>query len=77
MPAMITTKDNPHDPRDDFPAWFAWDIAHGYNTCAYLARVSAAVEDFPEGIAENQTEEAIDEIIRLHNGEIYEKLAAD
>lgn len=71
---MITTKDNPYDPREDFNAWFQWDVFHGYHTCSYLSRVGAFTEDWPEEFEDRQMEAAIDEIIALHNGEIYEKL---
>lgn len=77
MAAMITTLDNPHDPRLDFTAWFAWDVEHGYNTCAYLARVAMVTPDFPQQIQDAQIEAAIDEIIVIHAGGMYKKLAIE
>lgn len=74
MAAMITTEDNPFDPRLDFPAWYAWDVEQGYNTCAYLARVAVLVDDFPEEVEDRQIEAAIDEIISIHDGGLYKKL---
>lgn len=77
MAAMLTTEDNPHDPRLDFTAWYAWDVQQGYNTCAYLARIAVVAEDFPEPVRDRQIEEAIDEIIAIHAGGMYKKLILD
>ncbi len=74
MPAMITTVDNPYDPRNEFAAWYAWDVEHGYNTCAYLARVTVVSESFPEAVQDRQREQAIDEILKLHQDGLYKKL---
>ena len=77
MAAMITTKDNPFDPRIDFAQWYAWDVAQGYNTCSYLARVSVVATEMPEVVQDAQIEAAIDEIIAIHAGGLYEKLPLD
>lgn len=74
MAAMITTEDNPFDPRQDFWAWYQWDVEQGYNTCAYLARVAQAADEVPQEVIDRQIEQAIDEIIELHSGGIYKKL---
>lgn len=74
MGAMITTVDNPIDPRDDFAMWYAWDVQNGYNTCAYLARVAITLPEDPEDLDDHQMEAAIDEIIQIHDGGMYKKL---
>lgn len=74
MAVMVTTTDNPYDPRTNFPAWYSWDIKHGYHTCAYLARVLHETDDFPQEYNDRLVEEAIDEIIELHAGKLYKKL---
>jgi hypothetical protein len=74
MAAMITTIDNPHDPRTDFLSWYAWDTQNGYNTCAYLARVALVSPELPEPVTDQEIEDAIDEIIRIHAGGMYMKL---
>lgn len=71
---MITTVDNPYDPRTEFGEWYSWDTEHGYNTSSYLARIAAVAEDFPEAIRDAQIEIAIDEIIEMHSGGMYKKL---
>jgi hypothetical protein len=73
MAAMVTTVDNPYDPRTQFPAWYQWDVINGYNTCAYLDRVAHVTDDFPKEYNDRLVEEAIDEMIALHNG-MYKKL---
>lgn len=74
MAAMITTIDNPYDPRTDWWPWYQWDVAQGYNTCAYLARVADVSEEFPEFVQDAQVEQAIDEIVALHDNGLYKKL---
>lgn len=74
MAVMITTEDNPFDPRTDWDAWYQWDVANGYNTCAYLARVAIVADEFPEEVQDLQMEQAIDEIIKIHDGGLYKKL---
>ena len=74
---MITTLDNPFDPRLDFGAWYSWDVGHGYNTSSYLARVAAVADQFPDQIQDAQIEIAIDEIIAMHDGGIYRKLKVE
>lgn len=77
MASMISTEDNPYDPRSDFGAWYMWDTGQGYNTTSYLARVASVSEDFPQEVIDRQIEEAIDEIIALHSGGMYIKLKID
>lgn len=77
MAVMLTTEDNPYDPRLDYLAWNAWDIAHGYHTSSYLARVLMDAEELPQVMRDRQIEDAIDEIIREHAGGIYKKLTVE
>lgn len=37
---VLTTLDNPYDPKEDFSKWYAWDTQNGYNTSEYLARLA-------------------------------------
>lgn len=41
---MLTTTDNPWSPFDNFDEWYAYDVAHGYNTCAYISRVTGNLD---------------------------------
>ena len=36
---VLTTMDNPHNPKTDYEKWYTWDIENGYHTESYLARV--------------------------------------
>jgi hypothetical protein len=74
LAVMITTIDNPYDPRTNFPAWYTWDVSEGYHTCAYLARVLVETDDFPQEYNDRLVEQAIDEIIELHAGGVYKKV---
>lgn len=71
---MLTTTDNPYNPFDDFERWFAFDIEKGYNTCAYLARITNIAIDLPDNINEEDIEAGIDEICRLNVLGIYKKV---
>ena len=39
---MVTTKDNPFDPFEDYDEWNRYDQDKGYNTQSYLSRLSAS-----------------------------------
>lgn len=74
MASMLTTVDNPYDPRQAYDAWFAWDVANGYNTCSYLARIVMMSSSLPQMVQEAEIETAMDEIIEIHAGGLYKKL---
>lgn len=69
----ITTYDNPYDPFTQFDDWYNFDESSGYRTCSYLARLAPQSADF-EDINDFLLEDAINEIIQLHGGEIYKKV---
>lgn len=37
---VLTTKDNPFNPKTEYLNWKTWDESHGYYTEAYVARVA-------------------------------------
>ena len=41
---LLSTSDNPYNPFDDFINWYRYDIAKGYNTCSYMARVCESTD---------------------------------
>ena len=45
---MLTTLDNPFNPKTDFDKWRNWDISNGYNTEEYLDRVSNIPPDLDD-----------------------------
>lgn len=71
----LTTIDNPFDPFDDFDKWYAFDIAHGYDSCGYLARVAKTSDKFSEEDQEKEIQRAIDEIVKLNINGMYKKVS--
>jgi len=70
----LTTIDNPHDPINDFPAWFAYDVASGYNTLSFLGRIFVGSDELSDSDHEQAVELAIDEIIRENVSGVYRKV---
>ena len=73
----LTTKDNPYNPFDEFIPWMLFDVEKGYNTCEYLGRIAKTSEQLSEVENNLEIERAIDEIIAMHNGEIYKKVVRE
>ena len=71
----LTTVDNPFDPFEDFTSWFMFDVEKGYNTCSYLARIAQFSDDMTQKEIDEETERAIDEIIKYDFANIYIKIS--
>ena len=69
----LTTFDNPFDPFEQFSDWFRYDVDQGYYSCAYLARIAKASEQFSDEENNQEIERAIDEIIKHDFLNIYKK----
>lgn len=63
---MLTTIDNPFNPFTQYDEWYAFDVAHGYNTCAYLARVVKDSNDLSEADESLAISHGIDEILKYN-----------
>lgn len=74
---MLTTADNPYNPFTNFDEWYTWDVAHGYNTCAYLARVSKDSPDISPAQSKRVVDDAIDEIVEYNLTGNYIRVKAD
>lgn len=61
---VLTTVDNPFDPLINFDAWNAYDMAMGYNTLSYLARVVKSSHSLSDADQSLAIEQGIDEILR-------------
>ena len=72
MARMLSTTDNPFDPRTDWAEWFAFDVAHGYNTCGLLARFVDSSTSLSEAIEEEEIENAIDRILTFDGTNFYQ-----
>ena len=71
---MLTTIDNPYDPFEEFDQWYSYDMDAGYNSCAYLARVSFTSDSLSDKENEQEIERAIDEISKYDFMNIYIKV---
>lgn len=72
----LTTIDNPFNPFSDFNSWFVWDVTHGYNSCAYLARIARTSSQLTDEENNREIERAIDEIVALDFMNVYKKVSA-
>ena len=61
---MLTTKDNPYSPFDQFDLWQMYDIEMGYQTCERLGKVIQLEDDMSDPEKEEAMDRAIDEIIK-------------
>ena len=75
--SMLTTSDNPFDPFDQFVEWYNFDVAKGYNTCAYLARIVVTSEDLSDADQAAATDQAIEEILQFNLTGNYVRLMRD
>lgn len=74
---MLTTVDNPYNPFTHFDEWNAWDIAHGYHTTAYLARVVRTSDELSQAQQSTAIEQAIDEIMFENLSGMHRKVTFD
>ena len=71
---MLTTIDNPFDPFEQFTSWFLFDVEKGYYSCSRLARIANLSDELSEKEVDEETERAIDEIIKYDFTNIYKKV---
>lgn len=60
---MLTTVDNPFDPRTNYQQWWLWDKENYYNTPEYIARVAQVSVEDDETIVTAKIKIAINEIL--------------
>lgn len=71
---MLTTKDNPFDPFDQFDDWFNFDEQQGYHTCSYLGRIVRTSDEMSDEQVSKEVNRAVDEILRYDFAGIYKKV---
>lgn len=71
---MLTTIDNPYDPFEDFDSWLMFDKEKGYNCCEKVARIAQLSDDMSEKEINEETDRAIDEIIKNDFMNVYKKV---
>lgn len=74
---MLTTIDNPYSPFDQFKDWYMFDAEKGYNTCAYINRLSKLSDDMTQDEVDAETDRVIDSIIETDPLNIYVKVYED
>jgi hypothetical protein len=74
---MLTTIDNPYNPFKQYDEWYNFDVSKGYNTCAYLARITKSSDELSDEDELLAIEQAIDEIIDLNVSGNYLKVSED
>ena len=74
---MLTTKDNPYNPFDNFDSWYRFDMDKGYSSCSYLDRIARTSDQLTEEENALEIERAIDEIIKYDFQNIYRKVKQD
>lgn len=65
---MLTTRDNPFNPHDNYEQWLYYDTQQGYNTQSYVARVYASKLAVPEDTEyiEETLNETYEEVIKMN-----------
>ena len=74
---MLTTIDNPFDPFTQYEDWYGYDVAKGYYTCNYLARIARTSDALSDADQDLAIDQAIDEIVSLNVLGIYRKVSKD
>lgn len=77
MARMLSTVDNPYDPRTSWDEWFAYDTTHGYGTCGLVARLCASSDSLTEELENEEIENAIDRILHLDGTNFYQTFEID
>jgi len=75
--SMLTTVDNPHNPFDNFKAWYTWDVASGYHCSNVLANILISSYELSEYEQNLANETAIDEIVEYNVSGVYRKVSKD
>lgn len=74
---MLTTIDNPFNPFTQYDAWYNWDLAAGYHTPSYLARILVTSDELSEADQDVAITNAIATIIDENVLGIYTTVSID
>lgn len=74
---MLTTVDNPFSPFDQYPEWFAFDYAHGYNSVGLLARIAKVSDELSEADQQEAIVAAIEEIVMENVTGMFRKVTKE
>lgn len=73
---MLSTKDNPYNPFDDFGKWFMYDVTHGYNSCGLLARIAHTSDGLTDEENDIIISQAIEDILLTDITDMYIKVTS-
>lgn len=74
MSSMLSTKDNPFNPFEDFDNWYNYDSDKGYNSCGILARITGDTDNLAPNEEAFLVENAIDSFIKSDPLHLYIKV---
>jgi len=74
---MLSTIDNPFNPFENFNAWYSFDVASGYHSSAYLARILQSSDDLSEADEDLAIEQAIDSIVSENISGVFIKVTRE
>ena len=75
--AALTTNDNPYDPFEDFPSWYAFDVRHGYRTTEFVGRLTFTSDELSDTDQNEENTRVIDEIVKENISGIYRKVTKE
>ena len=80
MAAMLTTVDNPFDPRTQFDEWYAYDCARARmndcpDSCSLLDRLAITSPQLSDELNSQIIEDTIDEIVANDPLHEYKKVS--
>lgn len=75
--SMLTTTDNPFDPFTQYDQWLSFDLALGYNTNGFLARILISSDELSEADQRLANEMAINEIVTENVTGMYKKVSRE
>ena len=73
---MLSTSDNPFNPYTQWDQWYAFDVAAGYHTSAYLARIVVTSHNISDVDQDLAIKDAIDEILEYNFSGMHIKVMA-
>lgn len=73
----LSTIDNPYNPFEQFNEWFLFDVEKGYNSCSRLARIAKTSDSMSQKEVDEETERAIDEIIKYDFLNVFTKVTRE
>lgn len=73
---MLSTSDNPFNPYTQWDQWYAFDVAAGYHTSAYLARITVTSHELSDVDQDLAIKDAMDEILEYNLSGMHIKVLA-